>query len=147
MAENETNQKLNRLLINLGRSLLQYVGEAWPWTQADAQREQEIIDRLVARQQTQIAELTEVLVQRNWAIDFGSYPTQYTDLHYVALDYLLSQIVANEETLLDEIEESLKSCSGDAVVTTLLERLRDGQTDIVSELKDLVSSRASGSAA
>ena len=33
---------------------------------------------------------------RRVAIDFGTYPTEFTDLQYLALDHLLGQLVAGQ---------------------------------------------------
>ena len=147
MAETAINSNLNTLLINLTRSLLQYVGEASPWSQDGAETEQRTIDDLVARQRAQVAALTEFLSARNWPIDFGSYPTEYTDLHYVALDYLLSQVIDNEESLVGDLEGLLETCADDAEVVSLLEPILAEQRAIVSKLKELAASCAKGSAA
>jgi len=35
--------------------------------------------------------MVELLDQRGWTVDFGGYPTDYTDLHFVSLEFLLSR--------------------------------------------------------
>ena len=95
MAEPQNNSELNLLLINLGRSLLQYVEACSPWYGDETQGNP--LDELVIAQKDNLALLTDLLIQRRWNIDFGSFPTEYGDLHFVALDYLILQLIENQE--------------------------------------------------
>ena len=144
MSENKYNAALNALLIDLNGSLLQYVGDAWPWSDASAQRERNELDVLIGRQREQIVRLTELLEGRGWTIEFGTYPTEYTDLHYVALDYLLSQLVENEEQLISEIERTINDCAGDPQAGAVLIQLLAEQREIVRGLEESTKSRSVG---
>lgn len=143
MVDNSINNKqFNRLLINVGRSFLQYVGECWPWTQVDAAAERDKINDLVARQQRQVAKLVELLVQRDGgAIDFGSYPTEYTDLHYVSLDYLLAQLIENEQLVVAEIDDSHRSAADDPEAAELLEQFLAEERCNLKALEELAAAR------
>lgn len=147
MADYEYNPELNRLLINLGRSLLQYVGECWPWTGADGEIERALILRIVDRQSEDVARLADLLVRRHWSVDFGTYPTDYTDLHYVALDFLLDQLIANEESLIGELEAGIETTAqDDPEAARLLRDIVSQERDNLTELRKLSGSRAAGSA-
>jgi hypothetical protein len=135
------NQALNDLLIDLCRSLLQYASEAWPWTADDEQQARRTIDQIVARQQVYIAELADILMSRGWNVDFGMYPVEYTDLHYVALGYLLNLLVENQTALLAKIEKALEAVRGDQHASELLADLLTDQREIVSTLRKLLESR------
>jgi hypothetical protein len=60
MSDASTNAALNELLINLRGSLLQYVGECWPWSDPETTEAQRKIDELVRIQEKQIAQLASV---------------------------------------------------------------------------------------
>ncbi len=139
MANVWRNDELNTLLINIGRSLLQYVGECWPWSAADAQDEQRIIRELMQRQQNHIVWLTDLLAARRTPIDFGTFPTEYTDLHYVALGFLLDQLVTAQEMLVDGVDDTLKFCSDDREAVAYLEQIAAGERHILDELKKLAA--------
>jgi len=94
MSCDQHNDELNQLLINLSRRLLQYVGETCPWT--DRPEVESTIEELVASQKADIAKLVHLLLDRNWIVDFGTYPTNYTDLPCVAFAYMLNEIVEGE---------------------------------------------------
>ena len=128
---------LNDLLINVGRSLLQYVGECWPWADANTQDEQQAIDRLVQRQKQQVGQLANLLREAEWSTDYGSYPTEYTDLHYVALDYLLDQLIQNQRGLVEDANATLAACEEDPEAKKLVAEIRDVQNAIADELEAL----------
>lgn len=133
-----TSADLNRLVVDLGRSLLQYVGESWPWVPGDAARAEEALQRLVQRQRESVARLTELLIRRNGSIDFGTFPTEYTDLHYVALDYLLEQLIESEQGLVAEVEHARAGCD-DAEASPLLDEILADERGILEELRQLAS--------
>jgi hypothetical protein len=140
----QENAKLNDLLITLGRSLLQYVGEAWPWSSSVDADERQKIDEIVARQKVQIARLADFLADRNWMIDFGSYPTEYTDLHYVALDYLLRELIANQQAIVGQTVQTLLLCDEDPEAAVLLNELRSDQQAALQQLQSLAARRDNG---
>lgn len=149
MTANTHSSALNGALVRLNRSLLQYAGESWPWADAEAAGERAVIDSLVERQRKHVGRLADLLLDRHWAPDFGVYPTEYTDLHYVALEYLLSLLVASEKDVLEELDRAQLLCIGDDQATQLLEQARADQRDIVEQLQNLADAHraASGSPA
>ena len=145
MPESQYNSKLNFLLINLGRSLLQYVGGCSPWSGDEEQGNP--IEPLVCAQKDSIVRLTDLLIQRRWIIDFGSFPTEYSDLHFVALDYLLLQLVENQGALVADIEQTQKKNAGDAPALELLSEILSSERGILTKLQSLSKTRSSDSAA
>ena len=145
MTDSQNNSELNLLLINLGRSLLQYVEACSPWSADKTQCNS--LDALVMTQKDNVARFADLLNQRRWNIDFGSFPTEYSDLHFVALDYLLLQLVVNQEALIADIEQTQKKIAGDAPALELLSEILSSERDILTKLKELSKPRSSGSAA
>lgn len=139
MADETTNARLNELLIRIYRSLLQYAGECWPWTAAHV--EEEAIRALVAEQQQFVAALVDLLSARYWPIQFGSFPTEYTDLHYVALDYLLDEIIRDQLTLIADLEQAHASVAGDTEAVDLINDILHSQRQIVAKLQTLAAAR------
>ena len=143
MPERASSSVVNDVLVHLNRSLLQYAGESWPWSDSEAAGERAVIESLVARQQTHVARIVDLLLERYAGIDFGVYPTEYTDLHYVALDYLLTLLVAGEQDVLADIDRALPLCEGDEAAARILEDARADQREIVEQLQRLASTRTS----
>lgn len=133
------NAALNQLLIDLGRSLLQYVGESWPWTSTTSSAKGQF-DALVRREQQSVARLAALLNRRRWTIDFGSYPTEYTDLHYCSLDYLIGQLIQSASENLASVTSLRDRVSDDAEAAALLNEVAIDQEKIVNELRAIRNS-------
>lgn len=137
MAAHPYDAALNDLLVTLGRSLLQYVGESWPWTGPGAGDLGAPLVPLVERQKAHVRRLAELLDARRWPVDAGIYPAEYTDLHYLSLDYLLGLLVQSETAVLRQIEETLRRCEADEEARSLLQDAAADQRDIIERLKQL----------
>jgi hypothetical protein len=70
------SDRLNDLLIDVGRSLLQYVGESWPWTSEDEADVGTSVQRIVAEQRDTVLQLAELLDSRGHRIAYGQYPSE-----------------------------------------------------------------------
>ncbi len=137
MDQLQTSAELNRLLVKMARSLLQYVGESWPWTGTDHSETSRQLDALVARQQQNIALLVDLLSDREWTIDMGSYSVDFTDLHYLSLDYLLSELAARENSLVSSLEDSLSKFRDDPQALELLEQILVDERAAEAQIKEL----------
>ncbi len=132
------NDRLNQSLIDLARSLLQYVGDCWLWT-ADARRP--TINELVERQKIQIGRLADLLAGRQPSVDFGLFPMDYAGLHYVSLDFVLERLIANERAVISSLDETIKACSDDPEAAALLEAILTEERENVNKLQQLANSQ------
>jgi|GEM_PF-226087 len=142
------NRELNDVLIRLYRSLLQYAGEAWPWSDVLAGAPERIaVDELAAEQRREVDAIAEVLGERRWPIDAGNYPSQYGDLHYVALEHLLQEIIRDEEDLIDFIQEVAEKCGTSSPERRLLQEILQAERGHLRRLRELADgANASASA-
>jgi len=147
MAEQEHNARLNEILIRMLRGLLQYTGECWPWSSEEQGGERQVIDRLVAEQREDVQEIVDLLNERDAQIDFGTYPTEYTDLHYVSLDYLLDTLIAEQEELVTDLKAAIASCGDDPEGQELLSSILPQTEAQLESLKKLAAERPAGSKA
>jgi hypothetical protein len=136
MSETQNNAELNQVLRTILRGLLQYAGECWPWSADDETGVQAVIRDMVADQQDGIHDLADLLHQRSWQVDFGTYPTEYTDLHFIDLDYLLIQMVVEQKSLVGGLESATKGCAGDAEAVELLEIIQSRATVHLKRLQE-----------
>jgi len=146
MAHDQNNEALNGLLINLSRSLLQYIGEGRVWTDVRADGERQELQTLVGLQSAGIAELANLLAGREWDIDFGTFPTDYTDLHDISLDFLFGQLIEQQQGLDREVASTVEACSGDSAAADLLSRLTKTEQEITERLQKLAGSRRTAAA-
>ncbi len=138
---------LNTVLVNVGRSLLQYVGECWPWTEKKDEEERRVVAEAVYKQREAVQDLVDLLTERRLRIELGAYPTEYTDLHFVELDFLLPQLVESEKALIGDLEVAIADVAGDDEATALLRSILADQNAVVADLEALSGKRTSDSAA
>lgn len=123
MSDALVNEQLNQALIRLHRNLLQYAGECWVWAGSARTREREVLDKIVAEQKQAVAALADLLAGRHHSIEFGTYPTQFTDLHYVSLDFLHGQLVAEQTQLVQDLERIEAAVAADSQAVSLLSEI------------------------
>ncbi len=137
MAAAVSSSQINDLLIQISRSLLQYVSEIWPWSALDAEESRRTLDRLAADQRKSAAALVRFLDARGEVIDFGTYPTEYTSLHYVAVDFLLGQIIENQDSIVAAWEAVLRSADANTDAADLLRDITTAERNRLDELRRL----------
>lgn len=138
----DRNETLNAVLIALNRSLLMYVQEAWPWTAKEVTPEREEMALLAERRREHVGRLAELLNDREVAVDFGVYPAEFTDLHYIALDYLLALLVDSEKQVVDAVAKGSRDvAAGDPEASGLLESILTGENNTVARLQSLAKAR------
>ena len=137
----QRNAELNRLLIDLGRSLLQYVGESWPWTAYGEEDVRAEFEQLVERQAQCVGGIIELLDDRTWPIDFGIYPPEYTDLHFLSLEFLLRQLVVNADELVAVVKGVQAVSQDDPVAAEMLDDVLADQQLIANKLREMATAR------
>jgi DNA-binding ferritin-like protein len=128
---------LNDLLIEMGRSLLQYVGECWPWTGDEHADIHKKLSELIARQQENVTTLATELHSHRTDVDLGTYPTEHTDLHYVGVDFLIDHLVANQEHVVATVQETAEAVADDPRLAQLLAPIVKDEQEILDELEKL----------
>jgi len=141
MADKQVNEELNRIVICLGRNLVQYIGESWPWAE-DHPEEREAVDRVVQRQQESMRKLVELLEAREEIVDFGTYP-DYSEYHYIALDYVLDRLIAAERGLIAEIQRAQEVCDSDPEARQVLSEVAAAERENLKTLEELAEARRS----
>lgn len=138
MTDSAACVRLNDLLINLGRSLLQYAGEAWPWSAArDGGDLRATVDRLRGMQGESVRALAELLAGEGHPVDFGVFPDEYTSLHYVSLRYLIEQLVANEQAIAAECRAVAAELEPRSPARELVDEIVRREEAILGELQSL----------
>jgi hypothetical protein len=146
MADIHHNSILSDLLIEQSRCLLQYVGECWPWM-ADDETERGAVDEMVVRQRQGVARLVDLLNGRRQSIDFGTYPTEFTDLQYLALSHLLGLLVESQQALVNLLEHAAKDSAADVEAAAVIKEIHATECENLSRLQKMAAKQSSNSAA
>ncbi len=140
MAAITHNAKLNELVVDLGRSLLQYAAEVSPWAKTGALSED--MARLAARQRESVGKLVDLLAARGWFVDFGVYPTDYGDLHFLSWNYFVPKLQQSQDALVAELDEAVHTCIDDAEAVTLLREIFEEERQVATALNALLAPAA-----
>ena len=135
----QTESVLNGVLIDMSRSFLQYVAESWPWVDAQSQSVEEQVMVIAARQRQDVGDLVALLTAREHFIDFGTFPTEYTDLQFLALESLFDHLHHSQSSVCNSISAALSQLdgSGDDAAIDLLKAIEGRQKEAATALKEL----------
>jgi hypothetical protein len=141
MTDQDNNTLLNGIVVTMAHSFLQYVAEAWTWVQADAGNIEEQVRALAARQRQDVSDIAALLTEREFSIDFGSFPTQYTDLQFLSLQKLMDSLTASHTEVTQKITDVLNTLRtmGDNEAVDLLTTIEAHEHDISKALAEVQS--------
>jgi len=104
-------------------SLLRYVGEAFPWTVAAGDAARRRVAEIVAEDRGATEALGRFLFRRRIPPSFsGAYPSGFTTMNFLSLEYLLPRLVDTQRKALAELESDAAAVT-DIDAKTELEKL------------------------
>jgi hypothetical protein len=137
MALSTDLELLNRVLRELSGSFVQYVGEIWPWTSVgpEGAKLKAVVDQCVARQRQSIAQLANFLGPRQARVELGRFSAEFTDLHYVSLQFLLRRLIACQEQIVQSLNRAVTLLPGGDLAQELLAAVRQTEQDNLTALQ------------
>ena len=139
---------LNGVLIQMARSFLQYVSESSPWVANNSVTDESQVLVLAARQRQDVGEIASLLDQREHNIDFGTFPTEYTDQQFLSLQSGMGGLKRSQQLVCNRIANSIVSLrtAGDAEAADLLTTIESHERDILRCLDEIEKTLATHSA-
>lgn len=130
---------LNNVLIQMSRSFLQYVAESSPWVRAEVSSLDDQIQVLAERQRQSVGRIVELLTAREYFIDFGSFPTEYTDLQFLSLQTLIKGLKTSQQKICRQIGVAVESLrtAGDAEGAEVLAQVEIFERDTLQALEEI----------
>lgn len=105
---------LQDLIRKEGRSLLQYVSEAFPWTTPKNEAAWAKIQEMVQEEQEGTGRLARVLQKHRQRLPYlGAYPMSFTNINFVSLEHLIPYLVDFEKRRIAELEVDLLALRDD----------------------------------
>jgi hypothetical protein len=118
---------LNRILARETRSLLQYMSDAWPWTDAEHSDLPERLQRIVNEEREAHGRLTKWLLRHKISLASSNFPKDFSNLHFIAMDHLLPQLIDSQRHLVKQLESDVTAIRDEeacAIVQKTLEEKR-----------------------
>ena len=125
-----------------GRSLLQYVSEASPWTKTVGDTTPDKVRDLAREDRAALAALTKFLARRRHAIPYlGAFPMAFTTMNFVSLDYLLPRLTESARQSVAALERDRAALS-DADAKAELDRFIELKGNHLKALEALATAPA-----
>ncbi len=114
---------LNMLVQTLSSSLTIYVVNASPWVRRESSCDMGVLESVVADQRQLIDQLGTAILDRRGIVVQGAFPTEFTDLNDLSLDYLLKEAAKFQRRDLQTIEIALDKLDSDDDALALGQRV------------------------
>lgn len=145
MIDPHSQTLLQDILRRESRSALIYVAEAYPWTSSTQTKALNALQHLIAEEQEAIVCLGRFLVRQRIPLPYlPSYPSHFTTINFLSLDFILPRLIEDERQSIADLEKAvaaLKSPSARAVV----EKLLDLKRKHLPQLEELTSAQPQAS--
>ena len=137
MSDQASLQILSGLLNQVRYSLLQYIGESWPWTGKEEQSRHEAFVGLVRRQQFSAERLASLLLDRRAVVLGANYPKDSSELHFVTLDFAKNRMIENASSVVAAFKAAASELGEDPEALRLVEQLTSDEEQTLEGLKTL----------
>lgn len=124
------------LLNALGPSLLQYLDEADAWTDPEHADARATLNRLAAAQRTSFEDIAGLIARRHVLPKLETYPSEFSSFHYLALDFLMTRLIANQISVIAAADAAVTACARTQALK-VVERVRERETNNLTELRKL----------
>jgi hypothetical protein len=131
---------LQEIVRRESRSMLTYVGEAFPWTSSRGADALARLKEIVATHNNAVAALGQYLTKLRQPLGYlGSYPSNFTTINFLSLEYILPKLVASERANVAALDRDLHSIS-DKDARAQIEKLLDVKKKQLEKLEFLAAS-------
>ncbi len=133
---------LNQLLAIVYRSFPIYLADASPWTHEGDERAAETLKNIVLDQQASAQRIVELILQLGGRFEPGEYPMEYTDTHFLSLDFLLKELLRYQRRDVAAIERIVAGLAGHREARELAEETRGSERAHLEAIEALVAQPA-----
>lgn len=132
-------QRLQAILARENRSLLQFLEDAYPWTHQGGRPILERLQHMLADERQAAVQLAKFLQRKRIPLPpLGSYPNSFMSLPFVALDFLLPQLVVHQRAAIAQLEQDRQALE-DAEARQQVELLLEVKQRHLKELEELAT--------
>jgi hypothetical protein len=138
MSDTRDLQKLQQISQREINSLMQYLAGAFPWTRGQSEARDRLMD-MIDDERVALAKLTRYLYRNKMPPPFtGGYPTEFTTLNFIDLDYLVPLLARHEEESIAQMQADLATVEageGKQIAEALLALKKKHQAELSELLK------------
>jgi uncharacterized protein (TIGR04206 family) len=137
----QTQAVLQEAVRRESRSLLIYVGDAYPWTATRGGTTLAALQGVVKAEASAVTALGRYLVRRGVALPpLASYPTNFTSYNFIALDHLLPRLIEAERSSITALQRDVAALT-DPEAKAQAQKLLDVKRRHLTQLEGLATPR------
>ncbi len=129
---------LNCLLAIQRFSLVDYLSEAPPWTHSGNEPLVDAIRGIVRDHEHYAQRLAEAINERRGHVESGSFPMAFMSLNYLALDYLLTRLIEQQQRDIQAIEQCVAQLGEDTLARSLASEVLGSERAHLDNLKEFL---------
>jgi hypothetical protein len=134
--------RLETVIRREGRSLLQYVTEAFPWVQSAGDTTPEQVRTLAREDRDALSVLMKYLARQRHSVPYlGAFPMSFTTMNFVSLEYLLPRLTEEARRAVTTLESD-RAALADAGAKAELDRFLDLKRRHLKALEALATAPA-----
>ncbi len=135
MARQSPNDAMNRVMNALRYSVATYLRFGRPWVHSNAGAVAEALWHLANSHRKHVRRIGELLIGRHGHVVSRAFPTAFTALNDLSIEYLLPLIVEDERQIIRLVEASAIALKGDSEATELAAEVVDSEKRHLQELQ------------
>ena len=136
--KNRTIELLNDLMAIEYRSFPMYLIDACPWTHQGDEKASETLENIVADQKAMVQRIVEFILDAGGRVETGEYPMEFTDTHFLSLDFLLKELLRYQRQDVAAIERVVRELSDNRAARELAEETLGAQRAHLEAIESLV---------
>jgi hypothetical protein len=137
--DSETQELLQEIVRRESRSVLTYVGEAFPWTNSRGGDGLARLQKILCEENRALEALGQFLTRRRMAVSFlGPYPTSFTTINFLSLEHLVPRLVAYQKSSIAQLERDLARLA-DPEAKAQVEKLLEVKRRQLPQLENLLT--------
>ena len=133
---------LNDLFAIEYRSFPMYLTDASPWTHHGDEKATEALQNIVLDQKAMVQRIGEFILDAGGRVETGEYPMEFTDTHFLSLDFLLKELVRYQRADVAAIERIVSQLPDDRAARELAEETLGMERAHLEALEALISQPA-----
>jgi hypothetical protein len=137
MADQDTIERLNRLLTLHQRSLPMYLASARPWFPQPDGEAQAVLRHIAEDQRLMVDRIGAVILDLGGSVRPSEFPMEFTGLHDLSVDYLYPQIVARQRREIEWMRQCCQQLQENPVARAVAEEALGAAQAHLDNLSDL----------
>jgi hypothetical protein len=123
--DSQTRSILHAVVRRESLSVLMYVADAFPWTTAGNSAALAQLRQLIQEEKACITALGRYLARQREPLPYlGSFPSSFTTINFISLEYLLPRLIAFEKASIADLEADLKALTDSAATAEVSKLLQ-----------------------